>query len=100
MQYPLIHMNGTDCDSLLADQCDIARALREALEVMATNGPNARDYYPLDAIDNVAMGSTWAAAREEHAARMSAVRSVLADIEKMAEYLAADPHTQLEMRKS
>ena len=33
MQFPLIHLNGTCGDDLLADQCDIARALRDALEV-------------------------------------------------------------------
>ena len=91
MQFPLIHLNGTDGDSLLADQCDIARALRSALEVMVANGPNARDYYPL------ARGA-YDKAREEHVARMNAIRAVLADVERIAEYLASDPHTQLEMR--
>lgn len=93
MQFPLIHTNGTCGDELLADQCDIARALRDALEVMAANGPNARDYYPLEA-------GAWERAREQHTARLSAIKAVLADVERMAEYLAAGPHDQLEMRKS
>lgn len=93
MQFPLIHLNGTDADSLLADQCDIARALREALEVMAQNGPHARDYYPLAA-------GAYETARAQHRNRIIAVRAVLLDVERMAEYLAADPHTQLEMRKA
>jgi hypothetical protein len=93
MQYPLIHLNGTDGDSLLADQCDIARVLREAIEVMSQNGPNARDYYPLEA-------GAYERARAEHFARMASVQAVLKDVEHMAEYLAADPHAQLEMRKA
>ena len=93
MQYPLIHLNGTCGDDLLANQCDIARALREAIEVMANNGPNARDYYPLEA-------GAWERAREQHSARLGAVGAVLADVERMAEYLAAEPWTQLETRKA
>ena len=93
MQYPLIHLNGTCADDLLANQCDIARALRDALEVMANNGPNGRDYYPLEA-------GAWERAREQHSARLSAITAVLADVERMAEYLAAEPWTQLEMRKA
>lgn len=93
MQFPLIHLNGTCGDDLLANQCDIARALRDALEVMANNGPNARDYYPLEA-------GAWERAREQHSARLSAIRAVLTDVERMAEYLAAEPWTQLEMRKA
>ncbi len=91
MQFPLIHLNGTNGDDLLADQCDIARALREALEVMANNGPNGRDYYPLGA-------DAWETARREHTARLSAIKAVLADVERMAEYLASDPSEQLQMR--
>lgn len=93
MQFPLIHLNGTCSDDLLANQCDIARAMCDALEVMAANGPHARDYYPLEA-------GAWERAREQHTARLSAINAVLADAERMAEYLAAGPHDQLEMRKS
>tara|TARA_R110000868_G_scaffold296245_1_gene556463 strand:- start:31 stop:324 length:294 start_codon:yes stop_codon:yes gene_type:complete len=92
MQFPLIHLNGTCADNLLADQCDIARALRDALEVMANNGPNGRDYYPMGT-------QAWEKAREEHSARLGAINAVLADVERMAEYLASDPHQQLETRK-
>ena len=92
MQFPLIHLNGTCGDDLLANQCDIARALRDALKMMANNGPNARDYYPLEA-------GAWERAREQHSARLSAITAVLTDVERMAEYLAAEPHDQLEMRK-
>ena len=93
MQFPLIHTNGTCGDDLLANQCDIARALREAIEVIANNGPHARDYYPLEA-------GAWEMAREQHSARLSAITAVLADVERMAEYLAAEPHDQLEMRNA
>jgi hypothetical protein len=93
MQFPLIHLNGTCGDDLLADQCDIARALRDALEVMANNGPNARDYYPMGT-------EAWQKAQEEHTARLSAIKAVLADVERMTEYLAAEPWTQLEMRNA
>jgi hypothetical protein len=92
-QFPLVHMNGTSADELIEQQCDIARALRDALEVMAANGPNARDYYPLEA-------GAWERAREQHTARLSAINAVLADVERMAEYLAAGPHNQLEMRNA
>lgn len=93
MQFPLIHTNGTCGDDLLADQCDIARALRDALEVMAANGPNARDYYPLEA-------GAWERAREQHTGRLKALGAVLLEVEQMAEYLAAEPWTQLEMREA
>jgi hypothetical protein len=93
MQFPLIHTNGTCADDLLANQCDIARAMCDAIEVMAANGPHARDYYPLEA-------GAWERAKEQHAARLKALGAVLLEVEQMAEYLAAEPWTQLEMRKT
>jgi hypothetical protein len=60
---------------------------------MVARGPNARDYYPLG-------DSAFTAARSQHYDRCEKVSAVLAEVDRLAEYLASDPHEQLEMRKA
>lgn len=91
-QFPLVHTNGTSAEELLEQQCDVAGALRNALAVMVARGPNARDYYPLDA-------DAFTRARHQHYDRCAKVSSVLAEVDRLAEYLASDPHEQLSMRQ-
>ena len=93
IQCPMIHMNGTSADSLIEDLDAAYTAVGAALDAMRNVGPNGRDYYPLEA-------GAWERAREQHSARLSAIRAVLTDVERMAEYLAAEPWTQLEMRNA
>lgn len=91
-QFPLVHMNGTSAEELLEQHCDIAGALRNALAVMVARGPNARDYYPLG-------DSAYTVARSQHYDRCGKVSSVLAEVDRLAEYLASDPSGQLSMRQ-
>jgi len=79
MQYPLIHLNGTSPERLLDDYCRAANAVRAAIEAVQLAAPNLRDYYPLEP-------ACWNTAIGEHQSRMDRLRSVLAELEQLAEY--------------
>jgi hypothetical protein len=42
---PVIHMNGTSPDTLLEDNCNIARAINAAMDAIQKAEFNGRDYY-------------------------------------------------------
>lgn len=44
---PLVHMNGTSRDSLLAGYMAAIEALQAALPALRATHPNGRDYYPI-----------------------------------------------------
>ncbi len=81
LHFPTVHMNGTSQQELLEQYLSACKALRDALGTMASIYPNARDYSPQgpDAI-HVAMA--------EHSNRMAKLRSVLAEVEQLAEHVA------------
>jgi hypothetical protein len=78
---PTIHMNGTARDSLLEANLGASDALRAALAALELNAPNPRDYYPQG-------DAAFPAAAREHADRVSRLRSVLAELEALAEAIA------------
>ena len=91
MRLPLIHLNGTSNNDLLAQQCEVSTALQSAISAMRVNGPNARDYYPQGP-------NAYREAMSEHCARIEALQSVLRDVNTIADYLASDPDEQREIR--
>lgn len=78
---PTIHSNGTSRDELLRQMCDATDALHRAIEVLASAGPNGRDYYPQgpDAIKR---------ATAEHQDRLSRLQSVQAELQELAVVIA------------
>lgn len=78
MTKPTIHTNGTSAQELLDGLGEIHVALNNAVAKLYEYGPNARDYYPQG-------DAAFAAARDEHASRIERVRSVIAEIEEIAE---------------
>ena len=82
-QAPLVHMNGTSRDTLASVNTHARLCLREALEALGDAQPNARDYYLLG-------DAAWARAQSEHAARMTALRNVLAEMNALALAIAGD----------
>ncbi len=81
MILPTIHRNGTSADALLEQARAAGDALREALDALQGAAPNARDYYPQGP-------DAYRAAEAEHAARIGALRRVLADMQALAEHAA------------
>jgi hypothetical protein len=65
--YPVIHLNGTSAEELMAQLEDAVSALRAALRAMEGAEPNGRDY--LDP-------SFYKIARAEHVARLGLVQGV------------------------
>lgn len=78
MRTPTIHLNGTSRDRLFEGIADAAGALRAALRAMDDASPNARDYYPQGP-------EAYGEAAKEHAARVERIRSVLSELETIAE---------------
>jgi len=78
---PTVHMNGTSRGALIDENAAAYDALRAAVRALEEAGPNARDYY-------VQGDDAFAKAVAQHVARLTALRSVLADLETIAEALA------------
>ena len=77
---PTIHNNGTARQALLDRVLDAARALEEAIVVMARATPNGRDYYP--------QGSgAIEAAVEEHATRIAKIGEVLDEMRELSMHI-------------
>ncbi len=76
MQLPHIHLNGTSAASLSAAYQEAYTALDQAFDALVETAPNARDYYPIGP-------SAFEEAREEHRARLAAVRKVYEEIESL-----------------
>jgi hypothetical protein len=74
---PTVHMNGTSGGMLLEGFLDCCRKVREAVEMLERNGPNARDYY-LQGDD------AYGQASREHAARINRLLAVAVDLEELA----------------
>ena len=78
---PTVHLNGTSRQSLIDDNDAAYNALRAAVRALEKAAPNARDYY-------VQGDGAFANAVAQHVARLTALRSVLADLEAIAESLS------------
>ena len=85
MQLPLVHLGGTSAEALADGYWTAARSISNALECLQDAAPNARDFYPLPGGDEA-----WKRARDEHEARVAALRAVRADMEALYEH-AMDP---------
>lgn len=81
MRLPTIHSNGTSAEALLDDQMKILGALREAEVLLRRCGPNGRDYYPQGE-------SAVAEAMKDGDSRIERVRSVIREVEQIAEHVA------------
>jgi len=78
---PTIHLNGSSPETLIEDALGVINPLREAIAALGRAYPNGRDYYPQgsDAI---------AAACHQHLDRVNRLRTVLAELEAIAESIA------------
>jgi hypothetical protein len=81
MILPTIHLNGTNQRDLLEDWLKVSHSLGTSLEVMANNGPNARDYYPQGQ-------SAINTAVDEHADRIKRLTALKLEIDKIVEHVA------------
>ncbi len=80
MILPIVNINGTERDDLLKDYMAARKALQLAVEALGAASPHGRDYQTMP------QGSFYAA-QPEPADRIVKVRSVLAEIETIAEHL-------------
>lgn len=80
MLLPVINLNGTERDDLLKDYMAARKALQCAVAALSAASPHGRDYQTMPA------GSFYVA-QQEHADRIVKVRSVLAEIDTIAEHL-------------
>lgn len=79
MQRPTIHNNGTSREELTRLYTDAGGALYVAFKALSEAAPNGRDYYPQGAV-------AFEAARREHEARQQAIKTVIDDMTRLAEY--------------
>ena len=84
MQFPDIDLNGTARQDLLEQQINAMTAIRIAITALHDASPNGRDYTP--------QGSTEANAKiaqalREHSDRLMRLKSVLIEIETIAEHI-------------
>ena len=77
MQYPCIHLNGTNGQDLLDQYSSAMAALSDAMVALSQIDVNGRDYY------TISSGAASIAMRE-HRARLSSLNTVLQDLEKIA----------------
>jgi hypothetical protein len=79
MMKPTIHLNGTARADLHSGFYTALDKLEEAESALSRCYPNGRDYYP--------QGNTACSqAMREHDARLRAVRSIISEIEALAEH--------------
>jgi len=83
MQTPFVHINGTGRSRLVDLYCNAGGAVMDALRKLGEAAPNQRDYYPLG-------DDAWRAARAEHEARVARLRTVLDELQELAEHCADD----------
>ena len=79
MQLPVIHMNGTSAEELLAGYQKAARAVELASRALCDASPNGRDYYP-------AAPQALEVAVQEHYARLAKLREVATELDALMEH--------------
>ena len=78
---PVVHLNGTSREALIAMRLRAGSAVAKALDAMAEEmAPNGRDYYPAP--------GRLAAAEAQHRRRVAVLKDLLAEIQAEAEILA------------
>ncbi len=78
---PTIHLNGTSANVLYEDLANALGAMRAAIMAVEATAPNGRDYYPQG-------DRALAVAAYEHIDRIARLRSVVAELETLAEHIA------------
>lgn len=77
MQYPCIHLNGTNGQDLLDQYSTAMETLSDAIAALRAIEVHGRDYYTIsDDAASIAM--------REHRARLSSLNSVMQDLERIA----------------
>lgn len=84
MRTPTIHLNGSSREHLFEACAEALGALRRALRAMDDVSPNGRDYYPQGP-------EALSEALREHTSRCERIRSVLAELEQIAEAIQDAP---------
>lgn len=77
MQYPLIHLNGTNGQDLLDQYSAAMETLSDAIVALRGVDVHGRDYYTINS-------DAASVAMKEHRARLSSLNTVLQDLEKIA----------------
>lgn len=85
---PLVHLNGTDAETLLDQYYEASRALAYAIEVLHGAAPNARDYYPKGP-------NAFSQAQQAHNARIDKLKEVHEEIREIYESI----ENQIQARK-
>lgn len=78
---PVVNLNGTSREGLLAPLVSALDALRRADEALALTCPNARDY-------QTQADTTFQIAAREHRARRAKIAEVISELEHIAESIA------------
>lgn len=73
MQFPVIHSNGTDARTLLADYLVAEIAAENLIRALQGCAPNGRDYYPISQ-------SAATKAMNEHIARLKKAEDILREL--------------------
>ena len=81
MTVPMIHLNGTSREALLDQVCAAEAAGRAFLDALANMTPNGRDYY-------VKGDDALRQALHEHDARVVKIKSVMTELQELAEAIA------------
>lgn len=80
---PTIHMNGTSRRALYVGYFVAYQKIADAIAALSETAPNGRDYYPQGDAAIIAAG-------KEHRERMTALRSVLVDLEELAAHTTTE----------
>lgn len=83
MQFPVIHLNGSDGPTLRDQYLEASKAAQDALNAMARIDVHGRDYYV------VPHGDATSKAYREHRVRMVKLQSVQAELLAIAEDIQA-----------
>lgn len=94
MQLPVIHLNGSDPVSLLAQYMTALEKAQEALQALRAIDVNGRDYYI------IANSNAASDAYREHRARCAALETIISDLSKIAEHIDEQPATVRQKRYS
>lgn len=77
MQMPMIHLNGSDRDTLAQQYIDAVYAMNDAIATVRQIDVNGRDYYPIS--DDAS-----SIARKEHQARINALENIWRELTAIA----------------
>jgi len=94
MTFPTIHLNGSSAKELVKGYEDAARAVNQAMVMLALTGPHGRDYYPQD--QRGREGKTIDEAYIEHCERMGRLRLVYDELVALVQHIVEqDPKVRV-----